>query len=125
MIDSSSSTLPASLVQAQQRFEQWRGQQSKRGRLPGELWSLAVDLARQFGISRTSKALRLDHTKLKEKCKHTQSPLSESIAFLELQPGQGPVECTVDVQRSGDVQTIHLLLRGPDWPDLNGLLQGL
>lgn len=125
MNDSLSSVLPSSLTQAQQRFEQWRSEQPKRGRLPGELWSLAVDLARQFGVSRTAKALRLDHTKLKAKCQNTQTLSSESMAFLELRPQRGPVECTLDVQRSADVQRIHMIFSGPDWPDLSGLVQRL
>lgn len=125
MTDSSSSVLPTSLAQAQQRFEQWRGQQPKRGRLPGELWSLAVDLTRQFGVSRTAKALRLDHNKLKAKCQSSQAPVSEPMAFLELRPARGPVECTLDIQRACDVQTIRLTLSGPDWPDLTGLFQRL
>ena len=125
MTNSSSSVLPASLVQAQQRFERWRGQQRKRSRLPVALWSLAVDLAQQFGVSRTAKALRLDHNKLKAKCRASQVRVPEPMAFLELQPQRGPVECTVDVQQSCEVQTIRMTLRGPDWPDLSGLVQGL
>ena len=125
MTDSLRSVLSASMAQAQQRFEQWRGQQPRRGRLPEELWSLAVDLARQFGVSRTAKILRLDHNKLKAKCKNSQALASEPMAFLELRPAQGPVECTLDVERSSDVQTIRMILRGPDWPDLSGLVQGL
>jgi hypothetical protein len=124
MADSSSSVLPASLAQAQQQFEQWRGEQPKRSRLPEELWSLAVDVACRCGVGRTAKALRLDHNKLKAKCRTSQSLASESMAFLELRPQRGPVECTIDYQRSSDIQTIRVILSGPDWPDLNGLFQG-
>ena len=125
MTNLSSFSLPAPLAQAQQQFEQWRGEQPKRGRLPEKLWSLAVDLARQFGISRTAKTLRLDHNKLKSKCQGSQTLAPEPMPFLALPPQRSPVECTIDVQRSTDVQTIHMTLSGSDWPDLSGLLQGL
>jgi hypothetical protein len=121
----SSTILPASLARAQQRFEQWRSEQPKRSRLPEDLWALAVDMGRQFGISRTAKALRLDHHKLKAKSQASQAQVSESMAFLELQPQRGSVACTLDIQRSADLQTIRMVLSGPEWPDLSGLLQGL
>jgi hypothetical protein len=117
--------LPDRLAQGHRQFQQWRSHQKTRRRLPDHLWSLAVDLARQFGVGRTAKALRLDHTKLKAKCQNTPGRASDPLAFLELRPQRGPLECTVQCQRSADVQTIRLTLSGPDLPDLTELCQGL
>lgn len=47
------------------RFERWR--RSHRGRLPipEALWESAAEVAREHGVCRTAKTLRLEHNKLK------------------------------------------------------------
>ena len=47
------------------RFERWRRTSKSKTRIPDELWSAAVELARQYGINRTAAPLRLDGGKLK------------------------------------------------------------
>jgi hypothetical protein len=47
------------------RFERWRRTRKSKTPIPEELWSAAVELARQHGISRTAAPLRLDGGKLK------------------------------------------------------------
>ena len=49
------------------RFENWR--QNRRGmqRIPDELWSAAIELARQDGVNPTAAALHLDGGKLKRR----------------------------------------------------------
>ena len=42
--------LPAKLAQGRKCFEQWRNLQTRRTRLPKHLWSLATELAREFGL---------------------------------------------------------------------------
>ena len=105
MMHRSNTELPHRLLRGRQRFEQWRSQQETRGRLPDHLWSLVVELAKEFGLSKTAKALRLEYNSLKKK---SQSPDtgngSEPVptqTFLELRPNSAPqVECTIDCQRA-------------------------
>ena len=126
----STSMLPDKLAQGLRQFEQWRRQREGRSRLPDHLWSLAVELAREFGVSRTAKTLRLAYNTLKEKSQHSEErdrPDSRlTIPFLELRPDRGDaqVECTIDCERSSG-QKIRIHLKGPDWPDLPLLCQGL
>ena len=47
------------------RFERWRRTSQRKTRIPDELWSAAVELARRHGINRTAAPLRLDGGKLK------------------------------------------------------------
>lgn len=54
------------LEQLRDRFEVWRRSHSGRLRLPGELWSEAANLARQCGVYRTAKVLRLSYDSLKQ-----------------------------------------------------------
>jgi hypothetical protein len=53
------------LAEGKRRFERWR-QSSRRGRhIPEELWSLAVGLASEHGVSKTASTLRLEYYALK------------------------------------------------------------
>lgn len=126
----STSVLPDKLAQGLCQFEQWRRQQEGRGRLPDHLWSLAVELAREFGVSRTARTLRLGHNTLKQKSQRSEQrdgpdPMP-NIPFLELRPDRAntQIECTIDCQRSSG-QKIRIQLKGSDWPDLAPLCQGL
>ena len=126
----STSVLPDKLAQGLRQFEQWRRQREGRGRVPDDLWSLAVELAREFGVSRTARTLRLAHNTLKKKSQHSEErdcpdPIP-TLPFLELRPDRvdAQVECTIDCQRSSG-QTLRIHLKGPDWPDLSSLCQGL
>ena len=70
------------------RFEQWRQarQGKSKSRIPDELWSAAVDLARRNGVNPTAVALRLDAGKLK-KLLIASGPTAKTTAppaFVEL-----------------------------------------
>jgi hypothetical protein len=125
----SASDLPARLVQGRQQFEQWRSQQETRGRLPDHLWSMAVELAKEYGLSKTAKTLRLEYNSLKRKCQsldahHSPKPIP-TRTFLELRPNSTPqVECTIDCQRAPG-QMIRIQLKGPQWPDITEICQRL
>lgn len=126
----STSILPDELAQGLRQFEQWRSQRKGRGRLPDHLWSLAVELATEFGVSRTAKTLRLAHNTLKHKSQQSerrghQDPIL-TLPFLEFRPerGDAQVECIIECQRASG-QTLRIHLKGPHWPDLAPLCQGL
>src|ERR1039458_3273401 len=57
--------VPVGMQRIYRRFERWR--KSHRGRLPipEALWAAAAELAREHGVFRTAKTLRLEHSKLK------------------------------------------------------------
>ena len=128
MMHRSNTELPSRLLEGRQRFEQWRSQRQTR-RVPNHLWSLAVDLAQEFGLSKTAQTLRLEYNRLKRKSQSSNSgSRSEPVSrptFLELRPNIClPVECTIDCQRAPG-QTIRIDLKGPDWPDITGICQRL
>lgn len=49
------------------RLEEWRSAHAPRRRLPEELWEAAVVIAKQEGIYRTARGLRLDYANLKRR----------------------------------------------------------
>lgn len=58
--------IPHPMRKVQRRFEQWRSAHTGRLPIPQRLWSAAAELAREHGVFRTSKVLRLEYGKLKQ-----------------------------------------------------------
>jgi len=56
---------PSDLHLLSEQLAQWRGQQVGRRRLPEEVWRAAATLARDQGLARVARVLRIDYYKLK------------------------------------------------------------
>ena len=130
MKNPSKSNLPARLARGRERFEKWRRKHKPRRRLPEHLWSLATELAREYGLNRTVRTLRLDYNGLKKRIERAISdeaakPVATS-QFLELRPAglHASVECTIECE-DGNGTTLRIHLQGPDLPDLTALTRSL
>lgn len=113
------SAVPPDVVKVRQRIERWRKTRAKRTRMPEELWSAAVALARVHGIYAISQALRVSYATLKKRLGAAKaSPAKKrgrrkkKAAFVELEPawgGVGPAQCVVELRKpSGTTMTIRL-----------------
>ena len=58
--------IPHHMRRVYRRFQQWRSAHTGRLPIPERLWRAAVELAREHGVFRTSKVLRLEYGKLKQ-----------------------------------------------------------
>ena len=122
----SHSQLPAKLADGRQQFERWRSQHKPYTHIPEPLWSLATELAREFGLNRTASMMRLDYYGLKKRLERPglddTSPATDGPSFLELRPVQATpaVECTIECQNAAGTQ-IRIQFKGQDLPDLTGL----
>ncbi len=80
------------LSRAQRRVDHWRGNGGGQGRrMPEELWQEAVEVARVEGLYATSRALRIDYCRLKERLSTTVTAAAvdaQAPAFVELDLGQ-------------------------------------
>jgi hypothetical protein len=85
---SHSRSKPLTVEEVRTRFEQWRQNRQGRARIPDELWSAAIELARRDGVNQTASALRLDGGKLKRIMApgSTVADKPTPPAFLELMP---------------------------------------
>jgi hypothetical protein len=138
--------VPRRLVRAASRLAAWRRTHVPHSRIPKVLWTAAVKLAADFGISRTATALRLNYYDLK---KHVESQApsqraasaaKHATAFVELPstlplelPSALPVEwrsalpvapeCVIELENpAGSKMRIHL--KGHHGPDLVALSRG-
>ena len=113
--------IPDDLLQLSQRLEEWRGANPPRTRLPESIWEAAVEMAQRHGLHCTTKALRMDCTRLKKRLPAgTQPPRSTPPAFLELlaSPTTGPAECVVELESAGGRMRVTMKGAALDWASL-------
>jgi hypothetical protein len=113
--------VPDDLLQLKQRLEEWRLAHPPRTRLPEAIWEAAVEMAQRHGLHCTTKALRMDYTKLKKRLlPAAQSPRPVPSAFLEMVASAttGRVEYVVELESPGG--RIRVALKGAalDWASL-------
>lgn len=107
---------PPQIQALRQRLDRWRETSKPGMRIPDSLWSGAVDLAREFGVHRTAKALRLNYDTLKKRLAETSpdtdgTASSERSAFVELFTAQqvSNHRCLVELENPhGAKMRIHL-----------------
>ena len=94
-----SETAIISLEEARGRFEEWRSNRKGKARIPAELWSAAVEVARKEGINRTARELHVAWDDLKRRMPATGA-VPQRPAFVELVTPQvqSVPECTLEVE---------------------------
>ena len=108
------------------RFEDWRQTRKGKTRIPDELWSAAVEVARRNGVNQTAAALHLDGGKLKRRMMAAGSPdKTMPPAFVEMMVPQvvGVSECTIELEGRNGKLRIHW--KGATAADLAGLSRAL
>ena len=98
------------LDEARTRFESWR--QSRRGkqRIPEQLWSAAIELARRNGVNPIAAALHLDGGKLKRRMGAANSVSGKAMppTFVELiAPIIDQHKCTIELEGRKGKLRIH------------------
>jgi hypothetical protein len=114
------------LDEARTRFENWR--QSRRGkqRIPDQLWSVAIEVARRDGVNPTAVALHLDGGKLKRRMVAADAVPGKAMppTFVELvAPGVGLSECTIE--REGRNGKLRIHWKGATAADVAALSRAL
>src|ERR1700689_1197173 len=120
-------TASISLEEARGLFEEWRNHRSGKARIPVELWSAAVEVARKEGINRTARQLHVAWDDLKRRME-TQGGVAGqpgSPAFVELvsPPVPSVPECTLEVE--GHRGKLRIQLKGASASDLATLSRAL
>ena len=121
--------VPVGMQRIYRRFERWRS--SHRGRLPipKGLWAAAAEVAREHGVFRTAKTLRLEHGKLKRLVASAKPAVRRATApprgFLELVAPQAvsSTECVIELE--GPRGKMRIQWKGATAPDLAGLSRAL
>ena len=120
------SLVAARLVSARRRFEGWRQSRTNRSLIPEHLWSLAAELARECGVFRTARELRLNYSTLRSRLDPAESRMAGSkltpAGFVEVVPSSVSClsECTVEIEH-GNGTKIRIHLKSPQAPDLGAI----
>jgi hypothetical protein len=109
-----------SLEEARVRFEEWRKNRRGKARIPAELWSAAVEVARKEGINRTARELHVAWDDLKRHIPAVGA-VPQQPAFVELVTPQvqSVAECTLEVE--GRRGKLRIQLKGASASDLASL----
>jgi hypothetical protein len=113
--------IPDDLLQLSQRLEEWRGANPPRTRLPEPIWEAAAEMAQRHGLHCTTKALRMDYSRLKKRLPPASQPSPPAPpAFLELlaPSSTGPVECVVELESAGGKMRVSMKGAALDWSSL-------
>ena len=73
-----SRTVAPALEELQRRFDAWRSTGRKGRRIPEELWTSAIGLARDYGIARVARTLGLDYVSVKRRCDSSHPPQAKT-----------------------------------------------
>ncbi len=128
--------IPDGMRRVCRRFERWRKGHKARLPIPERLWASAAQAAREHGVFRTAKVLRLEYGKLKRMMesappnpKRTAVHRVRPAKFLELIPpqeapcGPGLSECLIELE--GPRGKMRIQWKGTTAPDLAGLSRAL
>lgn len=122
--------VPTELKELSGQIEQWRRTRPRLAAMPEPLWTLSVNAARQHGLARVARFLRLDYYSLKERIESPElgrgSTSAAKPTFIELPPlPVSPVsECTIELEHPhGRKMRIHI--KGAPMPDVTALSRTL
>jgi hypothetical protein len=121
-----SETAIITLEEARGRFEEWRSSRRGKARIPAELWSAAVEVARKEGINRTARELHVAWDDLKRRIATREvgrQPGSPAFVELVAPRTQSVPECTLEVEGRQGKLRIHL--KGASVSDLATLSRAL
>ena len=106
------------------RIERWR-ETRRHGHvsMPPALWNAAVAAARQHGLYRTARTLRVDYGALKQHLAATAAPALPAPTFVELAPAglASPPACVIEID--GPRGTLRIRLGGLALRDLVAMAQ--
>src|SRR6202161_440857 len=94
-----SETAINTLEEAKARFEEWRSNRRGKARIPAELWSAAVEVARKEGLNRTARELHVAWDDLKRRMANTgRQPGSPAFVELVAPRAASLPECMIELE---------------------------
>ena len=102
------------LKAVQTQFSDWRkNRKGLRDRIPESLWDAAASLSNGFSVNELSRALRLNHSSLKERVETIQNKPPEEpclATFIEFPPLNSPADSTevsLELEKAGARMKVH------------------
>ena len=108
------------------RLEQWRRVRKHGMPMPEVLWRSATELARQHGVAKVARLLRLDYYVLKERlgtlARDKRGRSEAKASFVEMTSLAAPSgsECVVELEHPGGAR-MRIHVKGGSGPDVGAL----
>ena len=112
--------VPARLSRLEQRFAAWRKTRRPGERIPQSLWKAAAKLAKDCGLNRTARVLKLDYNSLRKQVDRFREQTTVSEPFVELPSIALASECVIELE-DGTGASMRMHLKGTDLPDVLAL----
>jgi hypothetical protein len=130
MLPAAPAVIPADIQELSCQIEQWRRIRRHRMPMPEPLWTVAANLARQHGVARVARFLRLDYYSLKERLRPPegqQIDVPGSPTFIELPNRAAPApEYSIEFEHPrGSRMRIHVKGALPDLTELTRAFCGM
>jgi hypothetical protein len=120
--------VPIEIKELSCQVEQWRSTRPYRMAMPEPLWTLAANLAKQHGLARVARFVRLDYYALKEHVTRLDGDSSAEAkpTFIEFQPVPAALvsECTIEIENSKNCR-MRIQIKGAPMPDIAALSRTL
>ncbi len=111
----SKTPIPDEMLNVRTRLTEWRKSHPHRSRLPEELWTAAVALARRHGLYRTACALPIDYAGLRKRLEAASS----AIPVVARQPEFVEVRLSPAPSNGSHIELLRVPLTGTvDWAQL-------
>jgi hypothetical protein len=93
--------VPVAIERVRSQFAEWRAHKSRRDRIPERLWCAAVEAARRHGVHAVSRAVRLEHSRLRLRVEEASGRRPDAAAFIELgnEAAADSVGCIVEIEK--------------------------
>ncbi len=116
-------------LEVKAQFEHWRKTRTKRGKIPDELWSAAVELTKLHSVNQIAKLMRLNASDLSKKTQSVSSPIIKAneespVSFIEFPKisNCNLRSCEIDLKRT-DGSEMQIRLSSSNTTDLPALIQ--
>jgi hypothetical protein len=107
--------IPEEIQNVRTQLTEWRKSNPHRSRLPEELWTAAVELARHHGLYRTARALPIDYVGLRKRLQLARP----AIPAVERQPEFVEVRLEAAPCSSSHIELMRVPMNGAvDWAQL-------
>ncbi len=105
------------------KFESWREGRRPGARIPEVLWQAAAEVAREFGVSRTSKDLRIDYNSLRKRL--DAKGVKRDSGFVEIPMGPAVSSVAESMIEIEDVKgaRLRIELKGAATGDLEAVVR--
>ncbi|MGA2080303.1 MAG: hypothetical protein ABSH53_06795 [Holophaga sp.] len=104
---------PGELDALRQQIREWRKVRKVSDPMPGEIWTAAIALAKEFGVCRIARALSIDYSALRNRTENAPQTGLVKPTFVQLPatlpPAAAQPPTTIEISaRDGSRMLIHL-----------------